>query len=174
MTGSARTAGNSPIIYTTMDAGFRPKEVGRAKLSWLDVENGMLRIPKEESTKNTDNWHVALSDRTASMLRKWVSERENYEKYWGTDTLWLTKYGNPLQFTLAQLPPEATLRHSGDSDRTPRPHLVLHPAQRQHPDEPRPGTGRRPTTAPTKIGRESELRGSCSVFWRFAPVILSS
>lgn len=83
------------IIYTTMDAGFRPKEVGRAKLSWLDLENGMLRIPKEDSTKNTDNWHVALSDRAANTLRKWVAERENYEKYWETDKLWLTKYGNP-------------------------------------------------------------------------------
>ncbi|WP_254767461.1 tyrosine-type recombinase/integrase [Salinilacihabitans rarus] len=83
------------IVYTSMDAGLRPKEVGRAKTSWLDLENGMLRIPKDESTKNTDNWHVALSDRTSNILRKWVSERENYEKYRGTEALWLTKYGNP-------------------------------------------------------------------------------
>lgn len=38
------------IIYTSMDAGFRPIEVGRAKTTWLDLENGMLRIPKEDST----------------------------------------------------------------------------------------------------------------------------
>lgn len=83
------------IVWTSMDAGLRPKEVGRAKTSWLDLENGLLRIPKEDSTKNTDNWVVALSDRTANILRKWVGERENYEKYQGTDRLWLTKYGNP-------------------------------------------------------------------------------
>ena len=83
------------MIWATMDAGFRPKEVGRAKVSWLDLENGLLRIPKDESTKNTDNWTVVVSERTANILRKWVSERENYEKYRGSDALWLTKYGNP-------------------------------------------------------------------------------
>jgi len=85
------------IIYTSMDAGFRPKEVGRAKTRWLDLENGMLRIPKEDSTKNTDNWRVALSERTTNILRKWISERENYDKYRGVDKLWLTQYGNPYQ-----------------------------------------------------------------------------
>lgn len=83
------------IVYVSMDAGLRPKEVGRATVNWLDLENEMLRIPKEESTKNTENWHVAISQRTANILRKWLSERENYEKYRGSDALWLTKYGNP-------------------------------------------------------------------------------
>jgi len=83
------------IIYTTMDAGLRPKEVGRAKVSWLDLENGMLRIPKDESTKNFDNWNVALSERTANILRKWMSERDNYEKYDDSDRVWLTRYSNP-------------------------------------------------------------------------------
>ena len=83
------------IIYTSMDAGFRPKEVGRAKVSWLDLENQMLRIPKEDSTKNVENWHVALSDRATSILRKWIQERERRDKYRDTDALWLTRYGNP-------------------------------------------------------------------------------
>lgn len=83
------------IIYATMDAGFRPKEAGRATVSWLDLENGMLRIPKEESTKNTENWHVALSDQTTNILKNWLEERKNYPKYQDTDQLWLTKYGNP-------------------------------------------------------------------------------
>jgi len=59
------------IVYASMDAGFRPKEVGRAKVSWLDLENQVLRIPKEDSTKNTDNWIVALSERTTNILEKW-------------------------------------------------------------------------------------------------------
>jgi integrase len=83
------------IVWATMDAGFRPVEIGRAKLSWLDLENGLFRIPKEDSTKNEDNWTVSMSERTANILRKWVSERENYEKYRGTDAIWLTKYSNP-------------------------------------------------------------------------------
>jgi integrase len=83
------------IVYASMDAGFRPKEVGRAKTSWLDLENNLFRIPKDESTKNTENWHVAMSDRSANILRKWRSERENYEKYRDSDALWLTRYSNP-------------------------------------------------------------------------------
>jgi len=83
------------IVWATMDAGFRPIEIGRAKTSWLDLENGLFRIPKEESSKNTDNWTVSIGERTANILRKWIAERENYEKYRDTDALWLTKYDNP-------------------------------------------------------------------------------
>jgi len=83
------------ILWVSMDAGLRPKEVGKATLDWLDLENGMLRISKEDSTKNTDNWNVGLSDRTTNILQKWVAERENHDKYTDSDQLWLTKYGNP-------------------------------------------------------------------------------
>jgi len=83
------------ILYTTMDAGLRPIEVGRAKTSWIDLENQLLRIPKEESTKNTENWRVALSDQSCNMLHHWLAERDHYDKYCETDALWLTKYGNP-------------------------------------------------------------------------------
>lgn len=85
------------ILYASMDAGFRPKEAGRAKVTWLDLENNLLRIPKEESTKNTDNWHVAISDKTCNIIRNWLEERENYERYDDNDRLWLTKYGNPYK-----------------------------------------------------------------------------
>lgn len=82
------------IVWTSMDTGLRPKEVGRATTDWLDLENRMLRIPKEESTKNTENWNVGLSSRTANILRRWVGERKQYDKYDATNSLWLTKYGN--------------------------------------------------------------------------------
>lgn len=55
----------------------------------------MLRIPKEESSKNRDNWRVSLQDRTATMLEKWLEERATYEKYDDTDALWLTRQSNP-------------------------------------------------------------------------------
>lgn len=83
------------IVYASMDAGFRPIEVGRAKTSWLDLENNLLRIPKDDSTKNRDNWRVAISDRTVTILKKWLAEREQRENYDDADSLWLTKYGNP-------------------------------------------------------------------------------
>lgn len=85
------------IAWTSLDCGLRPIEVERAKVSWVDVENSVLRIPKEDSAKNEGNWVVALSDRTADALERWVGERERYEKYDETDALWLTREGNPYQ-----------------------------------------------------------------------------
>lgn len=55
----------------------------------------MLRIPHEESSKNSDNWTVSITDRTAEALDRWLDERENYSRYDGTDALWLTTHGNP-------------------------------------------------------------------------------
>ncbi|WP_222918613.1 site-specific integrase [Natrinema sp. SYSU A 869] len=82
------------LVGTSLDAGLRPIEVGRAVTSWVDLENGLLRIPKEESSKNEGHWHVGLSDRTISMLDRWIDQRETYELYDGRDELWLTREGN--------------------------------------------------------------------------------
>jgi len=83
------------IVYTALDAALRPIEVGRATTQWVDIENAVLRIPKDESSKNRDNWVVSLSTKTASMLDRWIAERECYEKYDGTTALWLTRESKP-------------------------------------------------------------------------------
>ena len=85
------------MVWVSLDAGLRPVEVERASISWVDVQNGILRIPKEDSSKNRDNWYVGLTERTADALRRWLRERENYEMYRETDSLWLTREGNPYQ-----------------------------------------------------------------------------
>lgn len=85
------------MTWASLDCGLRPIEVERAKVSWVDVKNSVLRIPKEDSAKNEGNWVVALSDRTADALGRWMTEREQYEKYDDTDALWLTREGNPYQ-----------------------------------------------------------------------------
>jgi len=82
------------MVWTSMDAGLRPIEVGRAKVSWIDVDNGVLRIPKEESSKNTDNWTVSLLDRTVYFLEQWLEERKNRERYTGSEKVWLTRRRN--------------------------------------------------------------------------------
>jgi hypothetical protein len=33
---------------------------------------------------------IVISDRTASILRRWLSKRDNYERYRGTDALWFS------------------------------------------------------------------------------------
>lgn len=96
------------IVWTSMDAGLRPVEVERAVTSWVDVENSVLRIPKEESSKNRDNWVVSLQDQTAEYLDRWLTERQVYELYDDSDALWLTRKGNPygshsLRYLLGRL-----------------------------------------------------------------------
>lgn len=82
------------IIYVALDAGLRPCEVKRANVQWFDQDNGVLRIPEEDSSKSRENWVVALKSETASILKKWVEERDSREKYDGRDALWLTQYSN--------------------------------------------------------------------------------
>lgn len=83
------------MVWTSLDAGLRPIEVGRARTSWVDTENDVLRIPREDSAKNDGNWTVSITERTSSALERWLNEREMYDRYEDTDTLWLTFRGNP-------------------------------------------------------------------------------
>lgn len=85
------------LTWVSLDAGLRPIEVERAIVDWVDLENMVLRIPKEESSKNVENWVVSLQGRTTDVLERWLAERKNYAKYDGTKKLWLTREGNPYQ-----------------------------------------------------------------------------
>jgi integrase len=85
------------LIWTALDTGLRPVEVKRATVQWVDVGNKLLRIPKEDSSKNYDNWAVSITERTANALGRWLAEREQYPKYDDTDALWLNRIGNPYQ-----------------------------------------------------------------------------
>jgi integrase len=83
------------LIWTSLDAGLRPIEVERANLGWVDTDNEVLRIPKEESSKNVGHWVVGLRSRTANALESWLEERDRNPTYDGRDELWLTRKGNP-------------------------------------------------------------------------------
>lgn len=85
------------MVWTSLDVGLRPIEVNRAVTRWVDIDNGVLRIPKEESSKNTENWIVPVQNRTVEALERWLDEREQYSLYDDTDTLWLTREGNPYR-----------------------------------------------------------------------------
>lgn len=82
------------MIYTALDAGFRPCEIERANVQWVDLDNGVLRIPEDESSKSRDNWIVPLKPETVSILERWLEERAALEKYDGRDALWLTQQRN--------------------------------------------------------------------------------
>jgi site-specific recombinase XerD len=83
------------LVKVSIDAGLRPVEVERSKMSWLDLSNNRLIIPAEESSKNREDWRVALSDMGVRALKNWVEQRENIEKYDDNESIWLTREGNP-------------------------------------------------------------------------------
>ena len=85
------------MVWASLDAGLRPIEVERAKVSWVDISNERLVIPEEDSAKNENTWRVPLRSDTTEMLANWLKEREVYEKYDDTDRLWLTRESNPYQ-----------------------------------------------------------------------------
>jgi len=82
------------LVSVSLDAGLRPDEVRRASTRWVDLQNGVLRIPKEDSSKNVGNWTVSLKDETVAYLERWLEERDRYNRYEDTDALWLTARGN--------------------------------------------------------------------------------
>ncbi|WP_338738566.1 site-specific integrase [Haloplanus salilacus] len=83
------------LVWTSLDAGLRPVEVGNARTEWVDSDNAVLRIPKDESAKNEANWEVSLRRKTAKALTRWIQEREHYPEYDDTDALWLTQKKKP-------------------------------------------------------------------------------
>lgn len=124
----------------------------RAKTSWVDLDNGVLRIPKEDSAKNEGDWVVALTDRTVDSLDHWLQERGQYEKYNGTEILWLTREENPYQSQslrrlllklceMASIPVEHrkmswyALRHSTGTAMTHHRGLAATKAQLRHKSE---------------------------------------
>ena len=96
------------LVWASLDAGLRPVEIERARPSWIDADNCVLRIPMEDSAKSYENWTVGLKERTATMLEQWLAERDAYSMYDDSESLWLTREGNPygsgaLKHVLMQL-----------------------------------------------------------------------
>lgn len=137
------------LVWTSLDTGLRPIEVERATVAWVDVDNSVLRIPREESSKNENNWIVGLQDRTAEMLEYWLSQRKAIDKYDNTDALWLTREANPygssaLQYILQKLCEDAgistdnrtmswyTIRHSTGTYMTREEDLAAAQTQLRH------------------------------------------
>ena len=83
------------LVFVSLDTGLRPIEVNRAKTYWADTNARTIRIPKEESSKSDEAWDPVISDRTATILDRWLDQRSSIPMYDGSDTLWMTTKGNP-------------------------------------------------------------------------------
>lgn len=90
-----RTWKYATLVMATLDAGFRPCEIERARTSWYQPGDQVLSIPKEDAAKNDSAWEVALRDGTANALELWLEERDACPKYDDTDKLWLNRKENP-------------------------------------------------------------------------------
>lgn len=82
------------LVWASLDAGLRPIEVERSVVSWVDTGNAVLRIPKQQSSKNRENWTVSLRQQTAKALERWFQERQTKPKYDGRSEIWLTRREN--------------------------------------------------------------------------------
>lgn len=137
------------LVWTSLDTGLRPIEVERAKTTWIDTENSVLRIPKEDAAKNNEHWIVGVQDQTTKMLDRWLDQRGTFGKYDDTDALWLTRQANPYQSAalrtvlhrlceIAEIPTENrmmswyTIRHSVGTYMTREEDLAAAQAQLRH------------------------------------------
>ena len=107
------------LVWSSLDADLRPHEVAHARVGWVDLDNQLLRIPVDESVKNEENWHVALTEATTNALDARLAQRNCFEMYDETDRLWLTREANPLAPTRS-----ASCSRSSVSSRTPRQNIV--------------------------------------------------
>jgi site-specific recombinase XerD len=83
------------LIYTSLDIAPRPKLIGRMKVDWVNLDKRTIRIPREDAVKNEDYWEASITQDTATILGKWIEEREALPKYDDTGLLWLTREGTP-------------------------------------------------------------------------------
>jgi integrase len=83
------------LVYVSMDAGLRPVEVETMTTQWVDLENGELQIPKDESAKSRDNYNAVLTQKTQKFLKRWLQERKTRPRYDDRDKVWLTRESNP-------------------------------------------------------------------------------
>ncbi len=140
------------LVWVSLDTGLRPIEVKRSVTSWIDIDNAVLRIPREDSSKNTDNWIVGLQERTAEFLQRWIAERKAYSDYDDTDAIWMTRDGNPYESAslryllhrlceIADIPVENrrmswyAIRHSVGTYMTREEDLAAAQAQLRHKSE---------------------------------------
>ncbi|QLC34337.1 site-specific integrase [Halarchaeum sp. CBA1220] len=83
------------LIWTALDLGLTPKEVGAATFEWINLSAGTVNIPSDEESKDREDEDLALLPDTVQLLREWRAEREHLDKYDDSNRVWLNRVGNP-------------------------------------------------------------------------------
>ena len=84
------------LVAVGLETGITPVEVQEARVHWYKKDRQVLEIPREYASKNRPTSKLPVTDETAELMSKWIQERRHYEKYDGTDRLWLNQKGNPF------------------------------------------------------------------------------
>lgn len=108
------------LVYTSCDVGFRPKEVERSRWGWFDIDERVMRIPKAESTKNSDDWRCYISDESARLLQMWKRESYGDDEPSSFDSVWTTREGNPYSAESLRRPVMQNLMDEAGIDRNER------------------------------------------------------
>jgi len=110
------------LVYVSCDVGFRPCEIERARVDWFKdtLKKGYMRVSKDESSKNSDNWRCYLSDESVRLLKRWLKERKEMDKYDDREAVWLTREGNPYSAESLRRPIMHNLMDEAGIDRDTR------------------------------------------------------
>ena len=110
------------LVYVSCDVGFRPCEVERAPVRWFTdtLDDGYMSVPKDESSKNSDNWRCYLSDESVRLLKRWLEERDSLDKYDDTESVWMTREANPYSAESLRRPIMHNLMDEAGIDRSTR------------------------------------------------------
>lgn len=104
------------LIAVTLETGMIPIEIAEARLDWYDEQRNILKIPNEYAAKDRPTAELPLTDDTGEQMSEWIQERRHYEKYDGSNRIWLNEHGNPynsknLCYLVRQLCEEAGIEH---------------------------------------------------------------
>jgi site-specific recombinase XerD len=106
------------LIAVALETGMIPVEIAEARLSWFDENRDIIKIPNEYAAKDRPTTELPVTEDTGECVSQWIQERRHYEKYDGTNRLWLNEHGNPynsknLCYLLRQLCDKVGINHEG-------------------------------------------------------------
>lgn len=104
------------LIAVTLETGMIPIEIAEARLDWYDEQRNILKIPNEYAAKDRPTEELPVTDDTGEQMSQWIQERRHYEKYDGSNRIWLNEHANPynsknLCYLVRQLCEEAGIEH---------------------------------------------------------------
>ena len=104
------------LVAVTLETGMIPIEIAEARLEWYDEQRNILKIPNEYAAKDRPTAELPLTEETGEQMSEWIQERRHYEKYDGSNRIWLNEHGNPynsknLCYLVRQLCEKAGIEH---------------------------------------------------------------